>query len=146
MMKKYLTMTNILILFMVLVYIFVSVFSDVFTYVEGFGLCGVEVCDNGLAFYRNITSLFMHWFILHLIANMVGLYFSGNFLEKKTNKVVLVCIFLVIGVIGGMLTNYLYPLIDTSYDQTVFAQVGSSVGVFGVIGAGLGYVLTHKGV
>ena len=144
-MKKWLTATNMLILFMTLLYFFVIIFSDVFTYAENFGLCGIEVCDNGFAFYRNITSLFMHWFILHLIANMVGLYFSGNLLEKKTNKIILICSFLIIGILGSIITNFIYPLIDGAYNKDTFAQVGSSIGVFGIIGMCLGYVLIHKG-
>lgn len=82
-MKRLLTATNVLIIFMILLYIIVIVFSDVITYVETFGICGSEICDNGFAFYRNITSIFMHWFILHLVSNMVGLYFSGNYLKQK---------------------------------------------------------------
>ena len=144
-MKKYLTATNILIAFMTILYILVIIFSDVFTYAENFGLCGKEACDNGFAFYRNITSLFMHWFILHLVANMVGLYFSGNLLEKKTNWITIICSFLIIGTLGGIITNFLYPLIDASYNQDTFAQVGSSIGVFGIMGMCLGYVFTHKG-
>jgi len=144
-MKKMITSTNILILFMTLLYVFVTIFSDVFTYAENFGLCGTEICDNGFAFYRNITNLFMHWFILHLVANMVGLYFSGNLLEKITNKITLICSFLILGVLGGIITNFLYPLIDTTYDKSIAAQIGSSIGVFGIIGMSLGYVLIHKG-
>ncbi len=144
-MKKWLTATNILIVFMILLYIFVTIFFDLETYVENFGLCGIDVCDNGLAFYRNITSLFMHWFILHLAANMIGLYFSGNLLEKYTNKTILLCAFLGIGVIGGMITTPIYALIDKTYDPNTFVQIGSSIGVFGVIGMCFGYTLMHKG-
>lgn len=130
---------------MTLLYVFVAIFSDVGTYVEKFGLCSIDICDNGLTFYRYITSLFMHWFILHLAANMVGLYFSGNLLEKYTNKFTLIFSFVVIGVIGGIITTPIYSLVDKSYDPNTFVQVGSSIGVFGVIGMGFGYILTHKG-
>lgn len=144
-MKKWLTATNILIIFMILLYVFVTIFFDIETYVENFGLCGIDVCDNGLAFYRNFTSLFMHWFILHLLANMIGLYFSGNLLEKYTNKLTLLCSFIGIGVLGGIITTPIYGLIDPSYDTNTFVQVGSSIGVFGIIGMSFGYILMHKG-
>lgn len=144
-MKKWLTATNVLIAFMIILYIIIYIFSDVETYLETFGICGPEVCDNGFAFYRNITSIFMHWFILHLVANMIGLYFAGNLLETKTNKITLIGSFIFIAVLGGIITNYIYPLIDGSYNNNTIAQVGSSIGVFGIIGMSLGYVLLHKG-
>lgn len=144
-MKRLLTATNILIIFMILLYIIVIVFSDVITYVETFGICGSEICDNGFAFYRNITSIFMHWFILHLVANMVGLYFSGNLLETKTNRITLIISFILIAVFGGIITNHIYPLVDASYNIDTVAQIGTSIGVFGIIGMCLGYVLLHKG-
>lgn len=144
-MKKWFTATNILIIFMTLLYFIVTLFFDLETYVENFGLCGAEFCDNGLAFYRNFTSLFMHWFILHLAANMIGLYFSGNLLEKYTNKITLLCSFIVVGIIGNIITTPIYCLIDKAYDPDTLLQVGSSIGVFGVIGMCFGYVLMHKG-
>ncbi len=144
-MKKWLTLTNLLIVFMTLLYIVVMIFFDLEFYIENFGLCGVEMCDDGLAFYRNFTSLFMHFFILHLAANMVGLFFSGNLLEKFTNKITLLCSFIGIGVLGNLITTPLYALIDKSYNADTLLQVGSSIGVFGVIGMCLGYVLMHKG-
>jgi len=144
-MKKWLTTTNILIIFMVLLYIFVTIFFDIETYVENFGLCGIDVCDNGLTFYRYFTSLFMHWFILHLAANMIGLYFSGNLLEKYTNKFTLLCSFIGIGILGGIITTPIYGLIDKAYNPNTLVQVGSSIGVFGVMGMCLGYNLMHKG-
>lgn len=144
-MKKWFTATNILIIFMVLLYIFVALFWDLETYVKKFGLCGIDICDNGLAFYRNFTSLFMHWFILHLAANMIGLYFSGNLLEKYTDKITLLCSFICIGALGGMITTPIYALIDKTYDVNTLVQIGSSIGVFGLIGMCLGYVLMHKG-
>ncbi len=144
-MKKWLTATNILIIFMIMLYIIVNLFFDIETYVENFGLCGSDICDNGLAFYRNFTSLFMHWFILHLGANMLGLYFSGNLLEKYTNKIILICSFIGIGVVGGMITTPLYSLIDKGYNPNTLIQVGSSIGVFGVMGMCFGYILCNKG-
>ncbi len=143
--KKYLTVTNFLILFMTLVYFIVTIFSELGVYIEHFGICGTDICPNGMAFYRNFTSLFMHFMILHLIANMVGLYFAGNLNEKYTNKIVFLLSFILIGVFGSMITNALYPILDKSYNLNTVAQVGSSIAVFGIIGMNLGYVLTHKG-
>lgn len=144
-MKKWLTATNILIILMTLLYFIVTIFFDIETYVENFGICGIEICDNGLAFYRNFTSLFMHFFILHLLANMIGLYFSGNLLEKNTNKITLILSFIIIGVIGNLITTPIYSLIDKTYNPDILIQVGSSIGVFGIIGMDLGYILMHKG-
>ncbi len=143
--KKLFTMTNMLIIFMTLLYIFVIIFFDLETYVEYFGLCGSEICDNGLTFYRYFTSLFMHFFILHLAANMIGLYLSGNLLEKYINKITVLCSFIGIGVVGSLITTPIYALIDKGYDPNTLIQVGSSIGVFGLIGMCFGYILTHKG-
>jgi len=143
--KNWFTMTNMLIVFMTLLYIIVTIFWGLEAYVEYFGLCGSEICDNGLTFYRYFTSLFMHFFILHLAANMVGLYFSGNLLEKYTNKIVVLFSFIGIGVVGSLITIPIYALIDKGYDPNTLIQVGSSIGVFGLIGMCFGYTLTHKG-
>lgn len=144
-MKKWLTMTNILIVLMTLIFLGVSAFDGLEFYINNLGLCGADVCDNGLAFYRYFTSLFMHFFILHLLANMVGLYFAGNLLEKYTNKITVLISFSVIGVIGGLITTPLYALVDKGYEPNTMLQIGSSIAVFGLIGMDLGYVLTHKG-
>ncbi len=145
MMKKRFTVTNMLIVFMILLYIFVTIFFDLEAYVENFGLCGIDICDNGLTFYRYFTSLFMHFFILHLAANMTGLYFSGNLLEKNTNKITLLFSFIGIGILGSLITTPIYAFIDKEYDPNTLVQVGSSIGVFGLIGMDVGYNLMHKG-
>ena len=105
--KKHLTVTNVFIVVLIVIY-FLDRFlpfpsgydgymawddesSPLFNYI--FGSCGglltnymaigSTLVPNGLGVYRRLTSVFLHGHILHLIANVVGLYYIGNYAEKR---------------------------------------------------------------
>ncbi|MCK4368233.1 MAG: rhomboid family intramembrane serine protease [Dehalococcoidales bacterium] len=77
-----------------------------------------------------VTNLFIHGGILHILANMITLYFFGGYLSRLlgTKK------FLIVYFCGGILGNILYLLLATS-------QYAVAVGASGAIFA-LGGVLT----
>ena len=105
--KKYLTATNIMIVILLIFYLldkYIPLPKDytgfncwndelppVVNYI--FGWCGGLLMNSmavggtiagGMEPYRQLTSMFLHGHILHLIANLVGLYFIGNYTEKNT--------------------------------------------------------------
>lgn len=81
--------------------------------------------------YVNIvTAMFMHKNLLHLVGNMLVLFFVGKEVEKRINDF----LYLVVYFLSGLLANLgilLLPLIGTS--ATV---VGASAAISGVIGYG----------
>ncbi len=90
-----------------------------------------------LNFWQPLTYIFMHQFILHLIVNLVALYIVGNNIEKNRGKVLNLFVFMVTGVIGVFIANFLVP-----GDSFI---AGSSIAVFGLIGTALGMCFTEKG-
>ena len=102
--KKYLNTTNILMLLLVIIYLldcylplpkgysgytnWADDSSATINYI--FGFCGGRLTNLfGLGtafsgdFYRHFTQIFLHGGLLHLIANLIGLYFIGNYTEKR---------------------------------------------------------------
>lgn len=94
-----------------------------------FSLCYFpEFIANG-EYWRYITFLFPHLFILHLAVNMIALYIVGNEVEKKTGKIFVVIYFFVIGIVDLLISNGL-PFLNTENSVTG----GASGSVFGFVG------------
>lgn len=98
---------------------------------------------NGGAFYRHFTQMFLHDGLLHLIANCVGLYFIGNFAEKRFGRWLTPVLFAFTGLLESYITDPLYLAMFPDKAEEVANQlsVGASGGIFGLIGAGLAAVL-----
>lgn len=90
--------------------------------------------------YRLFTSMFIHIGSLHLINNMVMLFFAGNILEKEIGKVRYLLIYLLSGLGGSLLS--LWHMLRVG-DMAVSA--GASGAIFGVIGALLFLAVKNKG-
>ena len=75
-----------------------------------FALLGSEINPNGHAFYRYITVVFTHAFLIHIVVNMVALYFIGNFVERKLGSKLTILLFFFTGVIEAITTDPLYML------------------------------------
>jgi len=85
--------------------------------------------DNG-DWWRLLTAAFLHYGPVHLIMNMVGLYWFGSLLEQRLGSGRYVLLYLVSGLAGsaGALlwsNGFLTP------------TVGASGAIFGILGAGL---------
>jgi membrane associated rhomboid family serine protease len=90
-----------------------------------FGLTGV---DDG-AWWRLLTSAFLHVQILHIAFNMVALYALGPPLERFVGHTRLVAIYLTTGLAGSVAVVWLAdPRIPT---------LGASGAVFGIFGAAI---------
>jgi membrane associated rhomboid family serine protease len=85
-------------------------------------------------FYRLVTSGFLHGGIMHILFNMVTLYFMGPTLERALGHVRFIGLYL-LSLLGGSTLVYLLSPIDA-------ATLGASGALFGLFGAW--FVLARK--
>ncbi len=158
--KKWITATNILMLILLVLYLLDCYLplpkgytgytawddesSPVFNYIMGFcgGLLSNSMAmggtlENGNAVYRHFTQMFLHGGLLHLTANLLGLYFIGNFAEKRFGWWLTIILFVLTAFIESYITDPLYLAICPSKAEEVAATIsnGASGGVFGLAGA-----------
>jgi membrane associated rhomboid family serine protease len=82
--------------------------------------------------YQLITFQFLHAGFLHLLGNMIGLYFFGRAVEVLLGSRGMLILYLLSGTVGGLLQMAL----AFSFPQYFSAGVvGASAGVFGLIAA-----------
>ena len=87
--------------------------------------------------YRFVTGLLVHSRILHLLANVVGLYFVGRYLEPQIVSWKLLAFSLLIGIV----TNTIFASI---YRNAV--SIGGSPIIFSLIGLILALQMTHTDI
>ena len=79
--------------------------------------------------YRLLTSMFLHYGLMHLAMNMLATWIFGLEVEAREGPVRTVAAFLVTGLVGGAVAYLFHP---------PFAHVaGASGGVFGLLGIAL---------
>ena len=100
-----------------------------------FGANNGAVTTDG-EWWRLLTSMFVHFGLVHLALNMWALFQAGHFLEKLQGRSLYVLTYLGSGLAGGLVS------IAWHGDQTWSA--GASGAIFGVYGAVLGYMLREK--
>lgn len=93
----------------------------------------------GLAFgnqyYRLVTSMFLHYGILHLAFNMYILWIIGRYLERELGPGRYLALYLASGLGGGVIT-YLFADIGAGADLNNYvATAGASGCIFGLFGA-----------
>ncbi len=160
--KKYITTSNILIVILVIFYLLDCYLplpdgytgytawddesSPALNYI--FGSCGGLLSnylamgmtlENGTAIYRHLTNIFLHGGLLHLIANAIGLYFIGNYTEKRFGWWLTCILFVLIGFTESFITDPLYAVLapDKAAEVASDISVGASGGIFGLVGASL---------
>jgi membrane associated rhomboid family serine protease len=82
--------------------------------------------------YQLFTFQFMHGGWMHLLGNMIGLYFFGRAMEETLGRWGLLKLYLLSGTIGGLLQITLTFVFPGYFFGGV---VGASAGVFGLIAA-----------
>lgn len=81
-------------------------------------------------YWRIFTAMWLHFGIFHIGLNMISLYFIGSFVEIFYGKWRYLLIYLVSGIIGGIVVYFtIPPLIVTA------GASGAISGVFGALGA-----------
>jgi membrane associated rhomboid family serine protease len=74
-----------------------------------------------------ITNIFVHGSILHIIANMISLYFLGSFVLRLVGEKR----FLIVYFLGGIIGNIFYVLMGPPF----IPGIGASGGIFALGGA-----------
>jgi membrane associated rhomboid family serine protease len=82
--------------------------------------------------WQLVTFQFLHGGFLHLLCNMIGLYFFGQSLERMIGSRALVKLYLVSGMAGGLVQMGLAFAWPSHFGSAV---VGASAGVFGLVAA-----------
>lgn len=90
--------------------------------------------------YRLFTSMFLHWNVEHLISNMIVLYYLGAIVERRLGAVPYTVLYILSGLAGNIFSMG-YELLVNTYGSSA----GASGAVFGVEGALLLLVMTHRG-
>lgn len=126
------SLTNILIIVNIVVFIFQSIclYYGVFN-VRKYLYLSLSGLESGY-FWQLITFQFLHSDILHLLVNCVVLYFFGSPIEDHFGRGGFMRLYLASGVFGGML-QILFGLLVPVYKYQ--AVVGASAGVFGLVAA-----------
>ena len=104
---------------------------------------GATLNPSGTQIYRHFTQMFLHGGLLHLVANCLGLYFAGNYAEKRFGWWLTGILFLLVGFTETFITDPLYLAMcpDKAEEVAETVSVGASGGIFGLIGASLAALL-----
>lgn len=103
------------------------------------GMFPLYVTRDG-EWWRILTSMFLHFGVLHLSNNMVILFFTGDKLELAVGRWKYLVIYLGSGICGGLLS-----LAIMMQQQDYAVSAGASGAIFGVIGALLWIVIRNRG-
>lgn len=123
---------NILV-FLVMIFSGISLFSP----------RGFELLDWGAnrrfettegAWWRLLTSMFLHGGILHLLLNSIGFVVAAIFVEPLLGRKKYFILYILSGICGSLASIWWYP-------NTI--SVGASGAIFGLYGALLGLLLTN---
>jgi rhomboid protease GluP len=133
--------TNVIIALNVAVYIVMGTLGAGWFQPESMTPYIVYGANNGAAttdgqWWRLLTSMFMHYGLLHLGLNMWALFQTGHFMERVLGRAAFTLMYLASGVAGGFASIFWYG------DKTWSA--GASGAVFGVYGAILGFMLRER--
>ena len=94
----------------------------------------------GHQWYLLVTSMFLHFTVMHLFGNMVLLYFMGDVLERTVGRWRYLAIYLLSGLAGNLLT--LWRQLQTG---SWSVSAGASGAIFGVLGALLYIMVRNHG-
>jgi len=104
------------------------------------GALSVMYIVEDKAYYRVISSMFLHWDVQHLFSNMIVLYYVGEIVEQRIGHIPYAAVYFLSGIAGNIFSMG-YELFAGEY----VISAGASGAVFGVEGALLFLVLMHRG-
>jgi rhomboid protease GluP len=84
--------------------------------------------------WRLVTSMFLHYGILHIVMNMIGLLDGGRHVEKMYGRAGYVVLYLVSGLAAGLASGL----------RSNTASAGASGAIFGVFGAFGAFLFVHR--
>lgn len=113
------------------------------------GMLGLSEITEHRAYYRMITSMFLHADVQHLFSNMIVLYYIGEIVEKKAGHISYAVIYFCSGFMGNVFSlGYDLLLEDLNrYPQSGSGvySLGASGAVFGIEGALFLLALINRG-
>jgi rhomboid protease GluP len=135
------SVTNVLIAMNVVAFVIMGFLGAGWFNVESLTPYMLYAANHGAAttdgeWWRLLTSMFVHYGLLHLSLNLWALYQAGHFLETLQGRALYALTYLGAGLAGG------FASLLWNGDKTWSA--GASGAVFGVYGAILGYMLREK--
>lgn len=95
--------------------------------------------------WRLVTSLFLHIGLLHLMFNMFALYYFGQVAERLFGSLNVLCLFVLSGIGGNLLNNYLGLQQILANDVTA-VSAGASGGIMGIGMALLAVALSKRAI
>lgn len=107
------------------------------------GALSVMYIVEDKAYYRVITSMFLHWDIQHLFSNMIVLYYVGEIVERRIGHFSYAMVYFLSGIVGNIFSMG-YDLLSGGYIESAWSA-GASGAVFGVEGALLFLAILHRG-
>ena len=119
--------TNIVILscFSVYLILLLKEKSFIIDFINSYGLIPLPFIE-GYNYYSLIAYMFIHVDFTHLISNMFALYSVGSTLEKNLGSSTFGTIFLLSGILSGLLHCMLNP-------SSTIPVIGASGAIFGII-------------
>ncbi len=117
-----------LLLILINVGVFVYTFQNLPYFVEAYGFSPDSFAKGN--YVNVITATFMHANILHIVGNMLVLFFVGRAIEQNVSKLTYLSVYFLSGVIAnlGILLLHLVGISATA--------VGASAAISGLIGLG----------
>lgn len=104
------------------------------------GALSVMYIVKDKAYYRIISSMFLHWDLQHLFSNMIVLYYVGEVIERRIGHIPYAIVYFLAGIAGNIFSMG-YEL----FSGENIISAGASGAVFGVEGALLFLVILHHG-
>lgn len=135
------SMTNWIIIFNFLIFIIVLSLVQIFGEDKIISLLALQANSffSG-KYWTPLTSMFIHIELWHLLANMVSLFFIGNFVEKLIGRKRFFWLYVLSGIFAGLfyviLSNYLgvTDLGAKIFGNPAIYAVGASGAVFSLLG------------
>lgn len=90
----------------------------------------------GGQWWRLLTSVFLHFGLLHVAFNMLALYVNGLMAERIFGSVRYLVIYLVAGLAGSVASLLWHPVVNGA---------GASGAIFGILGALLAFFVKREG-
>ncbi len=93
---------------------------------------------NHFYIWQLLTSMFIHFGIIHLTFNMLALYFLGNVVEMSFGRKKFLLIFIISGLAGNIASLFLLkylPFIGSARFVDLTPSAGASGAIFGLLGA-----------
>jgi membrane associated rhomboid family serine protease len=80
-----------------------------------------------------ITYMFVHFEVMHILWNLITLYWFGQILSDYTSTKKIIPLYLMGGVVGALLTIVLFTLIPAFHPYLGSPMVGASAGITAII-------------